>query len=184
MRAFFANLQEFFRRWPYSVTCAAVALVLGGASAYWWFLHLPTLRESLTRRTEETELTDSKMNGRAFLEQRLAEVKIKTAEIESDLVDADNLASNLGYFYRIEEETKTQLKTHQLDSPALEKAGEFRRVPYSLRVQGSFEQIASFIFMLETGKRMGRVTSFNLSRADAAAQVINLDLNVELLGKK
>jgi Tfp pilus assembly protein PilO len=184
MRAFFANLQEFFRRWPYSVTCSAVALVLGGASAYWWFLQVPALRESLTRRTEEKDLTKVKQIGRAFLEQRLAEVKVKTAEIESDLVDPDNLASNLGYFYRIEEETKTQLKTHQLDSPALEKAGDFRRVPYSLRVLGSFDQIASFVYTLETGKRMGRVTSFNLSRADAAAQAITLDLNVELLGKK
>lgn len=185
MRALLANLSDFFRRWPYCVACTIVALIFGGASIYWMYAQDPDLRKSLERRTEETSLNFRKKNGRAYLEQQLAELKEKTKLIEAHLVEAEDLASNTGYFYRIEELTKAQLlEFHQTDSPALEKAGGYRRVPYVLRVLGSFEQVSAFLHGLETGERFGRVVSFNLARADPAAQTISLDLNVELLGKK
>lgn len=185
MNPLLANLRDFFRRWPYCVACGALALVLGGGASYWWSFNLAALKESVTRRTEEKDVGFVKLIGRANLEQRIAEVTVVTKLIEANLVDEGDLAANLGYFYGIEEQTKAQLpELHQVSSPTLESAGTFRRVPYGIRVLGSFEQVAGFLYTLETGPRLGRITSFSLSRADPAGQAITLDLNVDLLGKK
>ena len=185
MKEFFANLGNFVRRWPYSVTCAVIALLAAGGSAYWQFFKVKQLEESLTRRSEEYVVMFTKQVGGKKLEQELADLRVRTKQIEDNLVVESNLAVNLWYFYNLEEQSKAQLpELHQVSSPASDKSAYFRRVPYGLRVLGTYEQVAAFLFSLETGPRLVKITSFNLARADAAGQTVTLDLNVELLGKK
>jgi Tfp pilus assembly protein PilO len=123
--------------------------------------------------------------GGKKLAEELEELRKRTKEMEDNLVIENNLAVNLWYFYNFEEQTKVQLpELNPLSSPLTDKAAEFRRMPYGLRVLGTYEQVSAFLYALETGSRLLRITSFNLARADPAGQAVTLDLNVELLGKK
>ena len=112
-------------------------------------------------------------------------VRETTRRIEENLVVEANLAENLWYFYKLEEQTKARLpELHQLSSPTTDKSPLYRRVPYSLRIAGSYEQVAAFLLALETGPRLVKITGFNYARAEAVGSAMALDLNVELLGKK
>jgi hypothetical protein len=115
----------------------------------------------------------------------LADVRVITRRIDENLAVESNLAENLWYFYKIEEQTKVQLpELHQLTAAAAEKSTLYRRVGYSLRVTGAYDQVAAFLLAIETGPRLLRVTSFNLARTEASGRTVSLDLNVELLGKR
>ncbi|MBM3851566.1 MAG: hypothetical protein FJ399_00260 [Verrucomicrobia bacterium] len=178
------TLVDFVRRWPYCVACAVLAVVLIGGGVY---LHLEVrnLEGILKGRSEEGEAMLTKLIGGSSLRQELTEVRSVTRRIEENLVVETNLAENLWYFYKLEEQTKAQLpELHQVSSPAVDKSPTFRRVPYGLRVVGSYEQVAAFVQALETGPRLAKITTFACSRADASGASVSLDLNVELLGKR
>ena len=73
---------------------------------------------------------------------------------------------------------------HQLNSPGTDKSPLYRRVPYTLRITGTYPQVASFLLALETGPRLVKISGFSYARADSAGSAMTLDLALELLGKK
>ncbi|MBI5689946.1 MAG: type 4a pilus biogenesis protein PilO [Verrucomicrobia bacterium] len=175
---------HFLRRWPYSVTCALAAVLFAGGA---WYLNGKSheLERTLRNRNDEGDAMEAKLVGRSTLRQELADLRAITRRIDENLVVESNLAENLWYFYKIEEQTKAQLpELHQVSSPTTDKTTLYRRVPYSLRVSGTFEQVSAYLLALETGPRLAKITSFNLTRTDPSGRTVALDLNLELLGKK
>lgn len=175
---------SFVRRYPYCTGClVATVLLVAGA----WFLRqqaamLQVLHGERARRGEETLST---LVGGSTTRQELTAVRDATRRIEDNLVIETNLAENLWYFYKLEEQTRVRLpELHQLSSPSTDKSPLYRRIPYTLRVTGTYEQVAAFLQALETGPRLVRVTSFSYGRLDAAGAGLALDLSIELLGKK
>ncbi len=179
-----ANLTQFARRWPYCVACAVLTVLLGAGA---WFLRQENHNLEAAYRVvaEEGEAMVSKLFEASTLRQELEEVRAITERIDENLVIESNLADNLLYFYRLEDQTKAKLpELHQVSSPTNDKSPLFRRVPYGLRVTGTYEQVAALLLALETGPRVGKVTSFNCARTDLAGSAVALDLNLELLGRK
>jgi hypothetical protein len=75
-----------------------------------------------------------------------------TRRIEDNLVVEDNLAENLWYFYKIEEQTKAHmLELRPLNTIISDSKALYRRIPFSLRVTGTYEQTAAFLYAIETG---------------------------------
>lgn len=179
-----AELWMWVRRWPWCVACGVATLVCGVGA---WLLHdeIGVLEEVHRARSKEGEAMLSLLVGGSTVRTELAAVRETVRRIEENLVVEANLAENLWYFYKLEEQTKARLpELHQLSSPANDKSPLYRRVPYGLRVAGNYEQVASFLLALETGPRLVKITAFNYARSDPGGQALSLDLSVELLGKR
>jgi Tfp pilus assembly protein PilO len=185
MSGVFAAFLQLVRRWPFGASCVLLTVISGACAVFLWYSELPSKRASDRVSSEDRDATETKTNVRKKLEGELAEVRAVTEKIEANLVDEVNLAENLVYFYSLEEQTKVRLpELHQVSSPTTDKSTHYRRVPYGLRVAGTYDQVAAFLVALETGKRLAKITSFNLARTDPGGRTVALDLNVELLGKK
>ena len=173
------------RSWPYRTSCVMATIVSGALAFFLAYSELDSKRAAERASWRDRTETKTKLKERKALEQELAEVRTVTERIENSLVDEANLAENLMHFYSIEEETKARLpELHQVSSPTTDKATHYRRIPYGLRVAGTYDQVLAFLRALETGKRLAKVTSFNLARTDPDGRTVALDLSVELLGKK
>lgn len=179
MNAFLALL----RRHPYPAFCVAVTLALGAAA---WYLNgkVQELRSSLADRSREGEAMLSLLVGASIHRQELAFARETARRIEENLIIESNLAENTWYFFKLEEQTGAQVPAlHQLSSPITDKSPRYKRIPYTLRVAGTHEQVMSFLRAIETGPRITSVTGFNLSRRSARGD-LTLELSLEILGKK
>ena len=179
-----AILSVLVRRHPLPVLCTVLIL---GLSAGAWSLHnkVVGLKSVLSERGKQGEvMLAGLVTGRAYREE-LDSVRDAARRIEENLLVESNLAENLWYFYKLEENTRARLpELHQLSSPMIKSSPLYKRVPYSLRAVGSFEEIAKFLAALETGPRLASITAFNYTRRDGRDQSFVLDLNLDLLAKK
>lgn len=195
------SLLVLMRRYPWCVVCAIVTLLCGGAT--WYLLSdLDGLAEPYARSEKDYKDMLDLTKGGLTQRQELETVTAATRRIYENLV-LDELADNYQYFYKFEEQAKAHLvELHQLNSPSTDTSPLFRRVPYTLRVTGTYEQVAAFLLALETGPRLAKITTFTISRsagagkdtgsrgggdgpADASApSAVVLDLALEMLGKK
>jgi Tfp pilus assembly protein PilO len=137
----------------------------------------------LSKLRVEGEARQATLVSGPQMRQELANVKEITHRIELNLV-SDNLEENVGYFYQMEEQTKVHLdELHPLSAP-IDNNPSFKRVPFSLRTSGNYQQLISFIYAIETGPRLANITSFGLRRRGNNSPIITLELSLELLGKK
>lgn len=171
------------RRYPYAAVCLLLAVLFAGGP---WYLHgrVRDLRRALLDRTREGEAMLSLMVGGSVQRQELAFARETVRRIEENLIVESNLADNTWYFLKLEEQTRAHLpEWHQLNSPANDRSPLYKRVPYTLRVTGTHEQVISFLQKLETGPRLVRVVAFSATRQGLTGE-LSLDLSVEILGKK
>jgi Tfp pilus assembly protein PilO len=178
------GIVALFRRWPLCVACIAVTIASGLGT---WYLRgeIAGLRAVHTERSREGEAMLALLVSGSTHRAELDAVRDATHRVDENLVVETNLAENLWYFYKLEEQTKARLpELHQLNSPSTDKSPLYRRVPYTLRITGTYTQVASFLLALETGPRLAKITGFNFARADANGTAITLDVALELLGKK
>lgn len=184
-RADFTPLLVILRKHPFCVVSTLLTVILAVAS---WFLwgKVSELEALHQVRSQEGENMMATLVSGPPLRQELASVREYTRRIESNLVIEDNLAENLWYFYKLEEQTKARLpELRQLNASLPESGALYKRVPYSLKVTGTYAQVSTFLHALETGPRLAHISSYSFRRRDAAgAALIALDLSVELLGKK
>jgi Tfp pilus assembly protein PilO len=193
-----AEFVALLRRYPWCAACALIAVVSGG-SAWWLDGDIDDLAEPYAERGKEYEEMLKLTKGGRTQREELEFVRETTRRLEDNLLVETNLAENNWYFYKYEEQTKAHLvELHQLNSPINDPSPLFRRVPYTLRVEGTYEQVANFVLALETGPRLARVTSFTLSRSAAAKDagrgggdvaadpggLVVFDFTLEMLGKK
>jgi hypothetical protein len=172
------------RRYPFAA--AALVLLLGcGGGAYFLWDDIDTQEAARIDRAKEGEAMLELLVGGSTQRQELAAVREATRRIEDNLIIEANLADNNWYFYKFEDQTKVRiLELHPQTSPTTDGAALYKRVPYTLRVTGTYEQVAAYLLALETGPRLANITSFGLSRRDQESGALVLDLGLELLGKK
>jgi Tfp pilus assembly protein PilO len=183
MNARLDPLLLLLRRYPFCAVCTLVTLALAGTA---WFLsgQNKDLEAVRVERAKEGEAMLVTLVGGSTQRQELAAVKEAARRIEENLVIDSNLAENAFYFYKFEEQSKARLpELHPLTSPASDSSPLYRRVPYTLRVVGTYEQVSAFLFAIETGPRLANITAFSFSRRESEGGVA-LDLSLELLGKK
>jgi hypothetical protein len=190
------------RRFPFCVACAVLTLGLGaGAWFLWgdpWILEgdITKLEAEHNDRAKEGKALFDLLVGASTQRSELAAVHEIARRIDDNLLIENNLVENNEYFYKFEARTNTHLvELHQLNSPISDNSPLYRRIPYTLRVTGAYEQVAAFLLSLETGPRIVNITGFTFSRqaaggggraatGDAPAVDVVLDLNLEMLGKK
>ncbi len=184
MNGVFTAIGTFIRRFPFCVGCIVASLLLAAGA---WLLRgeVASLHIAHAERSKQGESMLATLVGGSTTRQELQDVRAATRRIEENLVIESNLAENLWYFYKLEEQTKVRLpELHQLSSPATDKSPLYRRVPYNLKVTGSYEQVAAFLAALETGPRLLKITNFDFGRASADSATLVLSLSIEVLGKR
>ncbi len=91
-------------------------------------------------------------------------------EIESKVINPGALATNLQFFYRLEQAlglTIVDLQQEVVEKP--KQPLEYLPVPYSISVQGTYTQRVDFMQNLEQGDRVVRYLSSNFSPARGLA---------------
>ena len=184
------NLADFIqwiavaRRHPLSTLCASICLACGLAC---WYIadNMKWLDLEHKQVMQDADLAQASLiSGPSVKQERLAALVV-TRQIEDNLVIEDNLAENLQYFYKIEDHTKSHLlELRPLNSTTPDSKSLYRRVPFSVRVTGTYGQVVGFLNGIETGPRLASITTLSLRRHDPASLTLVLDMTVELLGKK
>jgi Tfp pilus assembly protein PilO len=188
-----AGLMQFLawlRRYPFCVSCAIVAIAMAVSSWFLWQSVQALDEERDARAKDGEDMLTTRASGKA-LRKDLADVRDYTRKIEENLAVVDNIVDNKGYFYKIEKQVRANLNdVQQLASPQPDSDSLYRRIPFSLKLSGSFEQLALFLRAIETGPRLANITSFSFRRSAAAnapdlppSSSLTLDLTVEVLGK-
>jgi Tfp pilus assembly protein PilO len=172
------------RRHPLSALCAVICLICG-AICFYVYGNMKWLDLEHKQISQDGDLAVASMISGPSVRQELSASREVTRRIEDNLVIEDNLAENLWYFYKIEQATKVHMaELRPLNSLITDTRAYYRRVPFSIRVAGTYEQTAAFLYAIETGPRLSNVTSMSFRRTEPGSTSVLLDLNVELLGKK
>src|SRR3954466_4145342 len=173
-----AAFVALLRRFPFASIC--VLLLIGsGVGAYFLSDDIDVQEAARLDRAKEGEAMLDLLVGGSTQRQELELVREATHRIEDNLVVEADLAGNQWYFYKLEEQTKTRLlELHPQSSPTTDGATLYKRVPYSLRVSGTFDQVSAYLLALETGPRLTNITSFVYSRRDRDTPAVVLDLSL------
>jgi hypothetical protein len=175
-----SGVGALLRRYPYCAGCLILTIACAVSS---WFLWDDVQEQQvvLEGRSKEGKAMLDTLVGGSTQRSELAAVREITHRIDDNLV-GEALAENYWYFYKIEEGAKAHIgELHELNTPLTGNSALFRRVPYTLRVSGTFEQVGAFLLGLETGPRLVKITSCTFTRSPTA---LSLDVNLEMLGKK
>jgi Tfp pilus assembly protein PilO len=178
------QLRALLRRNIFSTVCSGLSLVL--AVAIWWLWQDVHILEIENReRAQQFAAMLSTMKTGPLVRQELARAQDIVQRIEGNLVIERNLAENLWYFYKIHPDSKEILTTlRPLNSEASADGSDYKLVPFSLQLNGTYEQVASYLLQLETGPRLAMIKSFKFERQQKSSSGLILYLEVKLLGKK
>jgi Pilus assembly protein, PilO len=172
------------RRHPVSTLCGTICLICVGVC---WLVYgdLKWLDLEHKQALQDADLQMATMiSGPSVRQERLAALEV-TRRIEDNLVVEDNLAENLWYFYKIEQQTKAHIAELRPTNSVLSNTRSlYRRIPFTIRVTGSYEQTAAFLYAIETGPRLSYFTSLSFRRSDPDSTSMILEMSVELLGKR
>jgi Tfp pilus assembly protein PilO len=180
-----AQAATFLRRNLFAVIFACLGLACLGAGAWFW-RNLGVLEESLHIHTLQGEAERDTIASSPLLREALTQAHATVTRIERNLVVESNLADNLLYFYTLEQQTQARVRgLNQLTTSGSEDGArtQYKLVPYTLEVGGTYAQVMNFLQSLESGPRLVKIRSFSFRRAAAGSADVILQLDISLLGK-
>lgn len=179
-----SGLGTLLRRNIFGSVCTILCVVL---AAGLWILSMDvhSLEVVNRERTQEGAAMDSTLVTGPVIKQELARAQDIAQRIESNLVVDKLLADNLWYFYKIHPDSKDILTNiRALNAEAASDDSDYKLVPFSLQLTGTYEQVAGYLLQLETGPRLTLVRSFVFRRQGARSPIISLNLEVKVLARK
>lgn len=124
------------------------------------------------------------MANRGQINQDLGLLQPAIAQIQRNLLDEQSMEVNLGYFYKLERPSHVRLvRLNQLIPPPSTTKSEFKVVPFSMQVIGSYRNTMSFLRALETGARILRIRNCTFEHGASDGSDLTLDLTVEVLAR-
>lgn len=186
-----ADITALARKHPVGVTCLLLALASGVA------LYLRADAISLSQTEYEAKSSEaakmiSNVKNAPGLAEQVTEMQELGKELDARLVKASQLAVNLQYFYKLEADHGVKFLDVRQTTPARPARGPapktiFTPVPFTLSVEGTYEQLVKFLGDLQNGRHLCRINSavFNKpnSATNSASTPLTLALNLELLGQ-
>jgi Tfp pilus assembly protein PilO len=172
------------RRHPLSLLCGIVVLVCGIFS---WLIYgnMSGLELERNQLAQDGDLMVATLITGPSVRTELEVTREITRRLDDNLVVEENLAENLWYLYKIEQQTKAHLtELHQLNPLVPDSKSLYKRIAYSLTVTGTYEQTGAFLYAIETGPRLANITAVNFRRIETGGPALSLEINLELLGKK
>ncbi len=172
------------RRHSLSALCAVVC-ILCGIVCWYIYGNMRWLELEHKQVAQDSDLAQASLiSGPSVKQERLAALAI-TRQIEDNLVVEDNLAENLQYFYKMEDRTKAHVvELRPLNSIISDSKSLYKRVPFSIRVTGTYEQDVGFLDGIETGPRLASITSLSIRRQEPDSLAVIMDIDLDLLARK
>lgn len=179
-----ADLTALIRKQPIGFVCGLLSL--GCVVALYLRSDLIPKSQTLYDETaKQVARMQANLRNAANLPEQLAEAQALGKELESRLMRAGQLASNLQYFYKLEAENEVKLLDLRQGTVGKGAGKTYVGVPYSLAVQGTYKQVTQFITRLRTGRHFCRFTSASLSKQSGGApgtDLMSVAVNIELFG--
>ncbi|MCH6255433.1 hypothetical protein MLD52_02650 [Puniceicoccaceae bacterium K14] len=130
------------------------------------------------------------------LDEDLTHLEELVSELESELFNYKDLASNYNYFFQLESKTGVKLgelrqknfvEVDRRSKAARKKRKQlYREIEYTMSAYGSFEEIANFLRHLEGGKAHFRIGEAQLmgARDSLTWDGLSLSISLSVLGHK
>lgn len=182
----FAELRALFREHLFPAICSVVSLVL--AATIWILWQEGNSLTILNReRSREGETMLSTLVSGPLVRQELAHAHETVQRLEQNLINETDLAENYGYFYKLEEQSKARLSAgglRQMGTDPAYDGSDYAPIPFILQLTGTYQEVATYLLLLETGPKLIMIKSFSLRRRESGSDVVTLNLEVRLLGKR
>jgi len=178
------DLITLLKKHPIGVACGLIALVCG-VVLYLRADAIDATKQQLDEITKQSEVMVSNVRNSAGLALQVETIRQATKQLESRLVKANQLATNLQYFYRLESDTGVKLTDVRQNQTGRAGGGLFVGIPYVVTLQGTFKQVLEFLQRVESGKHLSKYSSISFNKAagtDANSGLLSVSMNIELLG--
>ncbi len=186
----------FLRKYPVGIACAVLCLGLGAYYVFFVWDDIPAARTLLEDKKAQAERLTANITNASQLREQSEIVAKAFVEIESRLVQASELDTNLKFFWKIEADTGVKIIELRQSAPLMpqkDKKPAFSAVPYTVGVQGDYNQLVAFLRYAENGKHYCRInaatiqapTATSAGSGEEGARVdshITLTLSLDLLG--
>ncbi len=181
MSILLAQLRATMRQHPWVTACLVVAVLAGAANYPLWQRRQRIIREHETVRRQGETMLDA-LADRIRINADLATVREAQDIVDRNLVSEDTMEVNLGYFYRLEKVNRVRLqRIDQMAAAPVSPGAQFKTVPVSLQLTGTYRNTLAFMRDLETGPRILRLRSYRLERQDPTGTDLVASLSVDLL---
>ena len=175
------QLLALAREYLFVTVCLIVILVAGNLSLY-INLDNTELEHKQTRLRTEGDAMNRTLNASITLHSDAQVIDSALKEIDASLVAEDNLADNKGYFYVIEDQTQAQITILSQNSSLPGEADQkFKTVPVTLSVKGTYPKVFDFLYRVETGSRLMKISSFTMHRSQPTGDAVTLTLELHML---
>lgn len=183
-----ADLIALAKKHPVGTVCLLVTIACG-AALYFRSGQVAASQAEYEARSAESAKMINNVTNAPGLDAQLEEITALAKELDGRLVRAGQLAVNLQYFYKLEADNGVKLlDVRQNALPRAPRGPKtiFTPVPYSLSVQGTYDELVKFLTQVEHGRHFCRINSLVLTKAGGvgpnAGQELNLSITLDLLG--
>ncbi|MDD3179851.1 MAG: hypothetical protein PHQ04_05795 [Opitutaceae bacterium] len=187
------DILALIKKQPIGFACGAVAVACG-VLFYFRSDKITTTQQLNVQRAGEAAKILSNVRNSASLPDQVSALQAAGKELESRVVRAGELATNLQYFYKLEAETGVKLVDARPGAVSAPAKGApktaFIGVPFTVTAEGGFTQVFNFIQRLENGPLFCRFNTVALSKvlgggSDGAPATdrISVNISLEFLGQ-
>ncbi|MDI6732397.1 MAG: type 4a pilus biogenesis protein PilO [Planctomycetota bacterium] len=165
---------------------AIIAVILSAVGYFVFYNQSSRLKKNIVDTANKIKQANDKKIEMAKLEERLTELEGKTKSLEEALPTKEEIAYEkfIDTFTKLGQEAGVQLTSAVPDEG---KSGapqqiptSFDKISYNLKIEGDFEQVISFIYLVETYQRFIKVNKFAVRPAMGADKTIRYGLDISL----
>jgi hypothetical protein len=174
---------DLFKRYPLAVSQGFLAVFLG-LSNWFIFLDHAELEIKLEAEAKNGNEVLQNVSSSPIIRQQAVSIRAALAYLDANLVDEQNLAQNVGYFYSFEESTGAKISDlSQMLAGARTEETAYVGVPFSMRSTGDFAQNLKLVHAIETGRYPAKISKFTFLRREDGSDLLEVNLTLVLLGK-
>jgi hypothetical protein len=175
-----ADLSQSIGRNPLRIVCAVLA-IFSGIGVYFVNTKIEEAHLTLPQKSAEGERLAANVREGGQLQEQLDTLTAAGVKIQNRMIRASQLANNLQYFYRLENEAGVELIDVRQTTPALKAAGP---VGFTVSVKGDYPTLIGFLRRLENGPHFCRInSSFIAAPTPDRAGLLTITVNLDLLGQ-
>ena len=178
------DLTAIVKKHPIGVSCGLVSLLCG----VWLYLRSDAIderKDAADQKAKESQVILENVRNSDHLAQHTEAIQQAAKQLESRLVKAGQLATNLQYFYRLESDTGVKLTDVRQNQNGRGTGGAYIGVPYTVTIQGNFKQVLAFIERIESGRHFSKFDTIAFNKAaggDETTDLLSVHMSIELLG--
>jgi hypothetical protein len=175
------------KAYPLAVSLAVAAIIMAGLAYYQDGNLDDDLAAGKDLDQQSTVMSDNLVFGRD-LDTNLKQLKDAQKNLTDALIDPDNVIENQQYFYGFEHIDGLQIIDPTQLHTDREKDATMSVTTFTLQATGSWSNITTFLYELQTGLHLVRISKFDLEKLDrpgpdAAPEQLDASLEVQVLGK-